>query len=121
MDIGGIHRDEWFWKINNQYKKPNYPYFRRKIWIPIYSEMGQNGLLVVPYSQLDEKIEWKSLNVGGTYKPRIVSEIDNDDIKHLRAKNGEVIVFHDRLLHGGSKNTGKRCRISVEFTAIIRK
>ena len=121
IDIGGMHRDEWFWKINQHYKEPDYPYIRRKVWIPIYSELGKNGLLVKPYSQLDENLEWCAKKVDGNYKPRLVSNISEKDMKHLETEDGEMVIFHDKMLHGGSKNIGKKCRISIEFTALIRK
>ena len=44
-------------EINQHYKEPDYPYIRRKVWIPIYSELGKM-VIVKPYSQLDENLEW---------------------------------------------------------------
>ena len=57
-DIGPLHRDSWFWKLNENFPKPKYSFFRLKVWIPIYIELGLNGLLVEPFSQLREDIEW---------------------------------------------------------------
>ena len=55
--------------------------------------------------------------VDGNYKPRLVSNIRKD--RSIETEDGEMVIFHDKMLHGGSKH--KKCRISIEFTALIRK
>jgi ectoine hydroxylase-related dioxygenase (phytanoyl-CoA dioxygenase family) len=34
----------------------------------------------------------------------------------LPTANGQAVLFHDDLLHGGSANKADSCRISLEFT-----
>ena len=33
---------------------------------------------------------------------------------------GDSVVFNDNLIHGGAINKGLKCRVSVEFTMLIK-
>ena len=43
-DVGPLHRDSWFWELNSSFTKPAYPFLRYKVWVPIFTELGLNGL-----------------------------------------------------------------------------
>ena len=120
-DIGPLHRDSWFWALNKNHPTPQYPFYRVKVWIPLYCEAGTNGLLLEPYSQNRTDILWSSEYRHGLNKPVL-----NMDPNHLNAQlvftnPGQAIVFNDDLLHGGALNTAEKCRISFEFTIFARK
>ena len=34
---------------------------------------------------------------------------------------GDIVMFHDDLLHGGAVNRGQKCRISIELTILFRR
>ena len=42
-DIGPIHRDSWFWELNKNFPRPNFPFQRIKVWIAIETEAGKIG------------------------------------------------------------------------------
>ena len=39
----------------------------------------------------------------------------------LNIEPGTLVVFHDRLLHGGAFNTGATTRVSAEFTMFVSR
>ena len=45
-DVGPLHRDEWFWKLNPELEKNSEVSKRVKVWIAICTEPGLNGLLI---------------------------------------------------------------------------
>ena len=60
-DIGPVHRDSWFWKINEEYGIEKKTYKKRiKIWIAIVTEANKNGLLVESGSHKRDDIRWTS-------------------------------------------------------------
>ena len=120
-DIGPLHRDSWFWKLNSNFPKPEYEFYRLKVWIPIYLEIGLNGLLVEPYSQYREDIEWEGEARHGINKPVLITPLSKLKPILLNSNPGDTIVFNDNLIHGGAINNGAKCRVSVEFTMIIKK
>lgn len=73
-DLGPLHRDEWFWKLNQQYEKPNYRFKRVKVWIAIHGEPGKNGLLVEPGSHNRTDIEWDAELRHGSIKPVLLTD-----------------------------------------------
>ena len=72
-DIGPLHRDSWFWELNTEFPKPNYKFYRLKVWIPIFVELGLNGLFVEPYSQNRQNIKWYGEERDGIKKPVLVT------------------------------------------------
>ena len=117
-DIGPVHRDEWFWILNQSYKMPINKR-RIKIWIPLAIEANKSGLLVEDNSHKRNDIEWDGEQRHGIIKPILITNHDKLDLKLAEAKLGDGIIFHDRLIHGGKLNTGDKTRVSVEFTALI--
>ena len=65
-DVGPLHADGWFWKLNNWLTPKNY--FRLKMWIPIYNEKNNTGLVYVPNTH-DKNIAYKSIKLHGKIKP----------------------------------------------------
>ena len=119
-DIGPIHRDSWFWQLNQSFPKPNYNFRRIKVWIAIYCEKGLNGLLVEPYSQNSTDISWKGELRHGIQKPVLLTDDAKINPILVESSPGGSIIFHDNLLHGGAVNKGSTTRVSVEFTLLVR-
>lgn len=118
-DIGPVHADSWFWELD-QRKATMIPDHKEriKVWIAIYCEQGQNGLLIKKGSHL-ERYPRKGTKVGNTVKPVIQVAEEDLDMDLFQSKPGDAIVFHDNLLHGGALNNGNMTRVSLEFTMIV--
>ncbi len=115
-DVGPLHADSWFWKINGW----PVPSGRRtvKVWSFIVGEAGQAGLEVVPGSHR------QSWSYGcearhGMAKPTF--DAAGIDSLLLRTPPGTSVVFHEDLLHGGAVTQGDSCRVSFEFTIFSPK
>ena len=119
-DIGPIHRDAWFWELNNNFPLPDFPFHRVKVWIPIYVEPGANGLLVEPFSQQRNDIRWNEEERHGINKPVLL--MNDNELKPILVETipGQAVVFNDLLLHGGAVNKGELSRVSLEFTMLLR-
>ncbi len=119
QDVGPLHRDEWFWKLDSSISKSELSLKRLKVWMPIIVEKGNNGLLVVPYSHTVTDLEWSSEHRHGKLKPLLTDKRFDSSTLLLPANRGQVIIFDDKLLHGGAVNRGDKCRVSLEFTIQI--
>ena len=120
-DVGPLHRDSWFWQLNDEFPRPTYNYSRLKVWIPIFTEQGSNGLLVEPYSHKRKDIEWYGELRHGIKKPTLITTHDKFNLVLLNTEPGDSVVFNDNLIHGGAINKGLKCRVSVEFTMLIKE
>lgn len=114
-DVGPIHADAWFWKLGG------WPFpegFRRlKVWVPLRQEDDKSALLVVPGSHRHH-FKYESLtSADGRIRPNILEDVSKSAIK-CPVNIGQCVIFHDKLLHGGS--VGSLTRISVEFTCAIK-
>ena len=118
-DVGAFHRDAWFWEIDKLQGKNFTPYKRLKSWIGINVEPGKNGLIVIPGSHKEDKIEWEAYTKDGKLKPKLLSPIDQKEKILLKTQNNTVILFDDKLIHGGSVNNGLSTRVSLEFTIFL--
>lgn len=118
-DVGPVHADKWFWDIG--YGRLPEGCDRFKIWIPIFSEPGANGLCVLPDSH--RRDDWKHHDEirHGLLKPQIDEDVAALDLQLLPLEPGHLVMFHDLLLHGGVVNRGRTCRVSLEFTIFFRK
>ena len=119
-DIGPLHRDSWFWELNNSYKKPKYSFKRIKVWIPVYTIIGQNGLLVEPHSQKRMDIRWSSRKLHGINKPNLEMAKDQLSPILLNVASGNAVIFNDNLIHGGALNCSSKTRVSLEFTMLVK-
>lgn len=117
-DVGPIHRDEWFWILNNNFNEDLAGLKRVKVWIAIQTEPGSNGLLVQPLSQQRADIEWEGRDTESIIKPTLITHIEPESMELLYTPPGFGVIFHDRLLHGGALNLANECRCSIEFTLL---
>ena len=119
-DIGPLHRDSWFWELNSSYIKPNFEFKRIKMWIPIFTVKGENGLLVEPFSQKRDDILWTGEDRHGSKKPKLLMDNDSFSTKLLELEPGNSVLFSDNLIHGGSLNHSQFTRVSIEFTILVK-
>jgi ectoine hydroxylase-related dioxygenase (phytanoyl-CoA dioxygenase family) len=118
-DVGPIHADKWFHNVLGS----GYGMFPPgittvKIWIPIYCESGRSGLIVVPNSH---KRDWRYEYVekNGFKKPAILEDVDNLGGELVPTDPGTLLIFNERLLHGGAVNRGEMTRVSIEITLVL--
>ena len=121
-DVGPMHRDSWFWELDDSQKLPEYPFDRIKTWIGVQLEPGKNGLLVYPRSHLVEDVSWDRMEKHGRIKPVLKDQrYVGADALLLQMSNNSAVVFDDNLIHGGAVNRGSYTRISLEFTSFLRR
>lgn len=118
-DVGPIHRDEWFWILNNNFNADLRGLKRIKVWIAIQTVPGKNGLLVQPYSHRRQDLEWEGICTDSINKPILLTHIDPSSMQLLDTPPGYGVIFHDKLLHGGALNQAVQCRCSIEFTMLV--
>ena len=117
-DVGPLHRDSWFWQIN-AYPCIREKHQRVKVWIPITTVQNKSGLRIQRGSHLNTDISYSIRYGQRENKPQIISEVDPASLTLLPTKNGEPVIFHDDLLHGGVVNTSSVTRVSLEFTMLV--
>ena len=117
-DVGPVHADEWFWDLG--YGRLPDGHYRFKVWIPVFAEPGYNGLCVKPFSH--HRTDWRHHTEirHGIPKPVFDEDAEALDMQLLSLGPGQLVMFHDRLLHGGVVNRGATCRVSVELTVFFR-
>ena len=116
-DVGPLHADAWFWDLGHG-TVPNNK-VRVKVWIGIYVEPGLSGFIYVPESHLKDW-PYRSVLKDGFNKPLIdVSEGSLNPV-FFKGEPGDVIIFHDKLLHGGAIGKGENTRVSLEFTMFVK-
>jgi|TARA_B110000467_G_C18172872_1_gene396182 hypothetical protein len=116
-DIGPLHADGWFWELGHGATPDNV--VRIKIWIGIYVEPGLNGFLYVPNSHLKDWPYHAELK-NGFNKPVIDVAEDSLNRLYFESNPGDIIIFHDKLLHGGAIGRGNSTRVSLEFTMFVK-
>ncbi|MFO0823448.1 MAG: phytanoyl-CoA dioxygenase family protein [Gemmataceae bacterium] len=117
-DIGPLHADKWFWDAGYGYGSMPAGFDRFKIWMAIHTEPGANGLCVKPGSH---RQEWKHHfeEKDGVRKPVFDEDPDAIGTELLPLGAGQMVMFHDELLHGGVVNRGQTCRVSIELTVLF--
>ena len=117
-DVGPIHADKWFHNVLGS----GYGMFPQgvvtvKIWIPIYCEPGKSGLIVIPDSH---KRDWRYeyLEKDGFKKPVILEDVGQCGVL-VPTDPGTLLIFNERLLHGGAVNRGDITRVSSEITLVL--
>jgi len=118
-DVGPIHRDEWFWILNNNFNADLGGLKRIKVWIAIQTVPGKNGLLVQPKSHRRQDLKWEGKSTDSIKKPILLTHIDPNSMQLLATPPGHGVIFHDKLLHGGALNQAGQCRCSIEFTMLV--
>lgn len=117
-DIGPMHADKWFWDLG--YGKTPEGHKRVKIWMAIFCEPGLNGLSFVPHSQKKEFTFSRQVR-DGMVKPAFDESQYDLNPEVFQSDPGEMAVFHDRCLHKGILNNGKRTRVSLEMTIFVKE
>jgi hypothetical protein len=116
-DVGPVHIDRWFWDGGYGSMPPGFDRF--KVWIAVYTEPGANGLSVKPHSH--KRADWKFHfeDRDGVRKPVLDEDPDDLRMELLGLRAGQMVMFHDELLHGGVVNRGTTCRVSIELTVLF--
>ena len=117
-DFGPLHADSWFWELGHG-KTPKGKR-RVKVWIAIFVEKGLNGFRYVPKSHI-ANVPYHGIEKEGFAhpKPQIDVKDEDLDIRLFDTDSGGMIIFHDKLLHGGAENRGHKTRVSLEFTMFV--
>lgn len=117
-DVGPMHADKWFWDAGYGYGSMPAGFDRFKIWTAVHTEPGANGLCVVPGSH---RREWRHHfeDKDGVRKPVFDEDPDAVGAELLPLQAGQMVMFHDELLHGGVVNRGSTCRVSIELTVLF--
>lgn len=120
-DVGPVHADKWFWDAGYGYGSMPAGYDRFKIWMAVYTEPGANGLCVKSGSH--RVTTWKHhFEVKGGIRKPVLDEREEDlAMQLLPLQCGQMVLFHDELLHGGVVNRGSTCRVSIELTVLFDK
>lgn len=114
-DVGPLHADSWFWELG-QMPIP-LDHHRVKVWTAIFCEPGLNGFRYVPGSHKQKYPYYGELRFG-LLKPQSDLVEDELEIRDFVSQPGDVIVFHDNLIHGGIRGSGST-RVSLEFTIFV--
>ncbi len=120
-DIGPIHADKWFWDAGYGVGFMPAGYDRFKIWIAIHVEPGANGLCIKPGSHQIHTWKHHFEVRGGIRKPILDEDEEELMMELLPLQAGQMVMFHDELLHGGVVNRGTTCRVSLELTVLYDK
>ncbi len=114
-DVGPMHADKWFWDLGKGVMMNGYS--RVKMWMSIFNESGQSGFRFVSGSHL---VDWPYTGIlkDGNVKPKLDFCESKLDIEPFVCESGGVILFNDKLLHGGLVGGGKT-RVSLECTLLI--
>ena len=115
-DVGPLHADAWFWSLGHGMTPPET--VRVKVWIPFYCEAGMNGLKVLPGSHR-QNWPYHGEMRDGVVKPQGDFDEQTVPMELLAIAPGTLVVFNDRLLHGGAVNAGSTTRVSAEFTMFV--
>lgn len=118
-DVGPLHTDQWFWKINNWSVPKNKTCI--KIWIMLGGEPKKSGLRVVANSQKNKKWIYSIIKKDGIVKPLFNEDTNKLKINILPTQPGNAVIFSYDLLHGGMVTKGDECRLSMEFTIFVNK
>ncbi|CAM2138779.1 Phytanoyl-CoA dioxygenase [Pararobbsia alpina] len=121
-DVGGMHTDRWFHDILGD----GAPLFSDdettiKMWLPIFTEPGRNGLYVVPGSHRKDWTVKYTPGSDGFPRPALDEALDDDARVLLPVEPGQAILFNENLLHGGAVNAGSTSRVSIEITFVLKR
>lgn len=121
-DFGTLHTENWFVSLGYYGSEINDTEREKiKLWVPIYSNPGKNGLLVVPQSHRKKDWRWHAEERYGQKKPVIDEDPAQLNTQLLNTEPGRTVIFNYDLLHGGAENLADSTRVSMEFTFMVRK
>jgi hypothetical protein len=120
-DVGALHTDQWFHDMLGG-PEGMFAAGQRtlKIWLPVVSEPGRNGLVIVPASQHKLwRVRYVDIGVGLS-KPQLDEPVADPYRQELMlTPPGNFVLFNERLLHGGALNQGSLTRVSAEITLVF--
>lgn len=118
-DVGGMHADKWFHDVMGMDNLAFPPGSETvKIWIPIFSQPGRNGLMIVPDSHRRQYRYHGEPGAGGM-KPIIDEDVSTLGAELMHTEPGNMLIFNEGVLHGGAVNLGSESRVSVEITLVF--
>ena len=110
-DVGGHHIDTHYGGKLRSGKKG-----LLTIWTPLVGFSKKYCLKMAPGSHLKKhsikNIKKQKLYMTQVFKTAYAKKFN---FKRFNLKEGQAIIFHPNLLHGGSVNLGKKTRISMDF------
>jgi hypothetical protein len=119
IDVGPLHADAWFWELGHgEMPKANFDIQRIKFWFCLETEEAKTGFRFVENSHKRD-YNYAGIERDGFVKPTFDETKHDLLIKSFTGKPGSLIVFNDRLLHGG-EILKSGTRVSLEFTLAIR-
>jgi ectoine hydroxylase-related dioxygenase (phytanoyl-CoA dioxygenase family) len=65
-------------------------------------------------------IPYTRITSGGMVKPKIAIDERTLGFTMVSTKPGEAVLFHDRIIHGGSRGACSLSRVSFELTVLYR-
>jgi len=120
-DIGPLHKDKWFHgAFNGGYGMFTEDVVTLKVWIPIYCEAGKSGLSLLEGSHLREWPYHIEI-LDGLPKPIPDEDLSNVGACLISTEPGNLLIFHENILHGGAINLGTKTRVSAEITLVMPK
>jgi hypothetical protein len=148
FDVFPCHADLWYWQdfkksgpstlvyeknnrsrllwVRDEDNKSNLT--RWHVWIPICSESGLNGLKVAPRSQLRawehkqmDKKKYITAYPKASMSKYELAESEQIEMKLLNIEPGEVVLFHDGVVHQGALNRGQESRVALLFNIHVMK
>jgi hypothetical protein len=119
-DVGSLHADKWFHEVMSMGDRA-FPRGRStvKVWIPIYSVPGKNGLMIVPNSH-QRDYRYHAVPGMGGMKPHIDEDVANLGAELMLTDPGRMLIFNEGTLHGGAVNRGGETRVSAEITMVFQ-
>lgn len=120
-DVGPLHKDRWFHgAFNNGYGMFQADEVTVKIWIPIFCEPGKSGLRLLAGSHLNE---WKYHIevVDGIPRPVPDEDLSCAGAELIPTEPGNILLFHENILHGGAVNYSAMTRVSAEITMVLKR
>ena len=121
-DVGSLHTDRWFHNILRD-GDPLYGSDETtiKMWLPIFTEPGRNGLYIVPGSHLKNWRVKYTPGADGFGRPALDEPLADDQKYLVPVQPGQAILFNENLLHGGAVNAGSTTRVSIEITLVLKR
>ncbi|MFL9880079.1 phytanoyl-CoA dioxygenase family protein [Herbaspirillum rhizosphaerae] len=118
-DVGSLHADKWFHDVMGMDDQA-FPSEAEtvKIWIPIFSQPGKNGLMIVPNSHR-KSYRYHAAPGAGGMKPVIDEDVSTLGAELMLTEPGNMLIFNEGILHGGAVNMGDQTRVSVEITMVF--
>lgn len=121
-DVGGMHTDRWFHDILGN-GEPLYGKDETtiKMWLPVFTESGRNGLYVVPGSHLKNWSVKYTSGDDGFRRPSLDEPLADNEKYLVPVQSGQAVLFNENLLHGGAVNAGLTTRVSIEITFVLNR